>query len=474
MVVLSVSAPTQASLGSPASAELDTLATPEEQEFLFAELERIDPPQRIRELATYGERQSQLGGGFYGMLPEQLTSADSLPVPQGSNGELEAALCLARQRRTNDAALAEVNPDYPPGFQGWSLEEFLASIRREEVPGASQQSKLSLQLDATAVRGFLDALADGEITEDEASALASLPSNQEMLAHRRNLGYVPEPLPDTRSLASFIAMAGSTDPLDRLWCWVSSQNAFGYADLFQNEPDYRRLVAQLDEHGDELVEAVLERIDRYTPAGTEFASRFAFTVGWAIRGWATGEMAGLNIEQVKDDWPFVFGTLVEETYHRLQLVLFPSPGGQPVREFEDLVEVHTGQLSLDRLFEAVTYTVAEGSANLVRGPFVAEDLDAMAPDGAALMVRFVQKVVDEDAVENADILINEGLKNNGPLYGLGWALASAIAAQEGDQAVGEWQQQGPVAFFLHAAELTATEGAPLLDAHVVAAVRRLQ
>ena len=40
---------------------------------------------------------------------------------------------------------------------------------------------------------------------------------------------------------------------------------------------------------------------------------------------------GLNVEQVKDDWPFLFGTMVEETYHRLQIELFPALQDSPVR-----------------------------------------------------------------------------------------------------------------------------------------------
>ena len=76
-----------------------------------------------------------------------------------------------------------------------------------------------------------------------------------MLQHRRDLGYVPEPLPDTESLAAMIRIAGSTDPLDRLWCWINSQNAFDYADLVQNADGYRLLLSELESHGDSLVGA---------------------------------------------------------------------------------------------------------------------------------------------------------------------------------------------------------------------------
>jgi hypothetical protein len=198
------------------------------------------------------------------------------------------------------------------------------------------------------------------------------------------------------------------------------------------------------------------------------------TVGWAIRGWVTPEMAGLNIEQTKDDWHFLFGTMVEETYHRLQLQLFPTPSGVPATEFSDLVAVSTGDARYDRLFEILAYTVAEGAANYVRGPFAAADLEDKVQAGAELMDRFVDKVIDQGDLESADALLNEGLKGNGPLYGLGWHLAGLVAERDGCQAMGELQQKGPVFFFQRGASLSTEKGKLLLSPAVTAAVDSLE
>ena len=453
--------------------ELDELVIPAEKKFLLTELARVQPPERLRELSNYGQRQLELGGGFYGMLPEQLADRDSIPVPTDESGRLKAALCLARQRRINLDALRQVNPDYALAFRGESLADFVDRVASEGSQANRPPGGMSLELDTSALTGFFLALADGEVNSDEAAALAALPSNQAMLQHRRNLGYVPEPLPNTESLAEMIRMAGSADPLDRLWSWINPQNAFGYADLVQNASDYSRFLSELESHGEHLVAAVLSQIGSYASADLRFEARFAFTVGWAIRGWATPKMAGLNVEQVKDDWDHLFGTLVEETYHRLQLDLCPTTTGTPAREFSDLVAVETGDARYDHLYEIVTYTVLEGSANLVRGRFAATDLADKAPAGAELMTRFVHQVVEEGDVESADALISEGLQGNGPLYGLGWRLASLIAEQDGKQAVGDYQKLGPVRFFLYGATLAADRGEPLLTPEVMAAVDTL-
>lgn len=452
---------------------LNQLATPAEQDYLLDELARVQPPERLRELAGYGQRQLDQGGGFYGMMPDQLAQPGSIPVPGDSKGRLEAALCLARQRKVNLEALKQLNPDYPLSFGGHSLKEFLDRIPPAKPADDDSHPVFRIHLDTSALRGFFSALSDGEISAEEAVALAALPSNQAMLQHRRELGYVPEPLPDSESLAAMIRMAGSTDPLDRLWCWINSQNAFDYADLIQNADGYRRFLSDLESHGDSLVDAALQRITQFSPPDIEFETTFAFTVGWAIRGWATPDMAGLNVEQVKDDWHFLLGTLIEETYHRLQLEMFPATSGIPARDFSDLVTIHTGDARYDRLYAIVAYTVAEGAANLVRGPFGVADLEKKVPAGIELMARFVSLVVENGDLESADALINEGLKGNGPLYGLGWKLAVSIAERGGNQAVGESQRQGPVPFFLQGAAIAAESGIPLLTPEVEVAVNTL-
>jgi hypothetical protein len=454
--------------------ELDRLVTTAEMELLFTELGNVNPPGRLRELSKYSNHQSELGGGFYGMMPDQLVEMDSIPVSLDGSGMHEAALLLARQREVNNEALMATNPDYAVSFRSETLEDFLSRLEPAATTDSGNASGLKLELDWSAFSGFFDALADGEITIEEARSLASLPSNQAMLQHRRNLGYVPEPLPDTDSLAELISMAGSVDPLDRLWCWINSQNAFAYADLVQNSEDYLDLLSDLDKHGHQLEKAVLERIERFTPPGTRFESRFAFTVGWAIRGWATPQMAGLNLEQVKNDWHFLMGTMVEETYHRLQLQLIPMATGAQAEEFSDLTVVNTGDPSYDRFYECVTYTVAEGAANFVRGPFAAPYLPEKAIAGTEIIARFVSQVIEKGDLEAADALINEGLQGNGPLYGLGWKLASVIAEHEGPQAIGIHQQKGSVHFFIHGAELAAGQGEQLVSPDVILALKTLE
>jgi hypothetical protein len=67
--------------------ELAQLLAPDEAAFILHEVSRITPPERIKELEGYPERQSEQGGGFFGILPRQL-EMDAVPIPDSDTGVL--------------------------------------------------------------------------------------------------------------------------------------------------------------------------------------------------------------------------------------------------------------------------------------------------------------------------------------------------------------------------------------------------
>jgi len=97
----------------------------------------------------------------------------------------------------------------------------------------------SLELDTSVPRAFLDALPGG-VTPQEEAAVAALPANTQLLAHRNALGYLPEPRPDAAAIAQLMVRVGADTPLARIWCWFNPWNGFGYADLVLQADAYRR------------------------------------------------------------------------------------------------------------------------------------------------------------------------------------------------------------------------------------------
>jgi hypothetical protein len=444
-----------------ARAELEALVGADEAAWLMATLEEIEPPERISELASWAAWQRSRGGGLYGLMPAPLEDV-AIPVPADQKGRLAAALVLAKARVEARRALADLMP-YPFEPTGQAVPQ---------APGPPPEG-LRLAIDLSAVEGFLVALDDGVVSREEAEALAGLESNQEMLRHRRELGYLPEPLPTRASLSEMIERAGSPDPLARIWVWVNPLNLLGYADIAADRQGWEAMVERLRSGRDDLETTALSRIAPYLPQGVELDERFALTIGCLIRGWTTSRMAGLNFEQVKDDWDHLVRTMTEEVFHRAQLTLVPSCGDDESGRLDDL-ELELGSPALDTLYQAALYTVLEGSANLVAGPAEGVDDPEKAREGRDLLERLVTGLATPGGVEAADTLIGQGLRGNGPLYALGYRLATTVADADGARAVGALLQRGPVALLARAAELEAGSTEKLLGPAFLAHLAELQ
>lgn len=450
-----------ATANDDSSSRLGELLVPAERAELLELLEAVDPPESLRELASYGAWQEERGGGFYGLMPDQTAALGALPMPVDDVTRLETAVTLAELRRANRAKLAELG--YPLDFTGEDIAE---------LPAGEPPRRIHITLDDSAIRGFLAALDNGVVDPSEAASLAALPSNREMIRHRRNLGYVPEPLVTEQGLAAMLRRAGSGRPVDRLWAWINPLNDFGYADVVTQRARYEEMMRSLEQLREALVGAAAGRIAAYLPEDIEVEEVFALTVGCLIRGWATARMSGLNLEQVKDDWPRLERTMTEEVYHRVQLKLMPTASGEPAHEFEDLV-VRVDDPGLSKLYELLVYTVAEGSANLAATPAPGVDDLVSAEAGSELLERFVATVVRAGEVDQADALLDEGLRSNGPLYALGFRMAQIVERHDGPAAVGALLQAGPVAFVERSLALADEDRVSLVGRDSAAAVSEL-
>jgi hypothetical protein len=186
-------------------AELKKLLSLEDARFLLEQLSRLSNPKEIQRLSDYQRRQEEWGAGFHGMLPEQL--AEKIPIPEDFSSLVKVALLLARVRARNLEALEEVNPNYPLEFKG---QPFPALTVKARPPG------WELEFDLSAIRGILALFRKEEIALEEAKAVAALPAFHEMIRHRRDLGYLPEPLITEEGLAQLLERAASRAPLDML------------------------------------------------------------------------------------------------------------------------------------------------------------------------------------------------------------------------------------------------------------------
>jgi len=401
---------------------------------------QVTPPEHVCELRELESRQTEVGAGFLGMLPDQIS--DDLPIPTDVATTLALAQRLAEIRETNLDAVKKAMPQYPLAFTGQAFGV---------APSSPVPPNWTLAIDVDGLRAVLDAFDTGDLHRDAALSIANMPAFTEMMRHRRELGYVPEPLIDADGLAWCLMHAASDDPIDALWKWLHPHNLFDLSDLYTHRREYRRLIDQLVAK-DVLAEVILSRLAPYTPPNVRFEDRFAFAVGWGIRGWATQTWGGLNIEHIKDDIPHLLDTLVHETYHQLQArVGLPHPGIDEIG-FDRITAYPFEQAADVRLYRALAYIMLEGSATYVAAATGAAELDPdrwtsdVAP-GIDLIERV--RALPPDAEDGAlDGLLNEGLRSNGPFYGFGARLSADLVASASPQALGEALTGGAPAFVL--------------------------
>ncbi len=408
----------------------------------------ITPSGRIHDLRTLETQQAERGAGFLGMLPDQIP--DDLDVPDDMESSLDVAARLAEIRRANLDAIRETMPQYPLAFSGES---------NDRPSTASIPTGWMLDVDVSGIRALLDAFESSGLVPDEALRIARMSSFQEMMTHRRELGYVPEPLIDEAGLAWCIAHAASRDPVDELWKWLHPHNLFDLSDLYTHRTEYRQLTDVLaGEHG--LSSWVLPRISRYAPPGTMFQDRFSFAVGWGIRGWATETSGGMNIEHAKDDWDLLTTTLVHETYHRLQTkIAFADPAIDEIG-FERITSLPASVSGNRHLYRALSYIMLEGSATYVAAPILLPAWHDDAAAGMGLLERLCEIDESERADESADGILNEGLRSNGPFYGFGALLSDAIVRHGTESDLGIALTRGGPAFVERGLDLVETSLAP--------------
>ncbi len=430
--------------------QLKKSVTLPEAAFLFRQLSRLELPENIKKISGYLKEQEAWGGSFYGSIPDALAEAGEVPIPGDFGGLVKAAVYFAGIRGKNLAAIRKAAPEYPLEFKQ-PLDGGKPPAVPWGEPGGTPGGMV-LDLDLSAIRAVLDFYNEKTPTMAVARRIAGLPVFKEMLLHRKQLGYVPPPLPTEETLAKFIYRSASRGPLDMIWKWINPWNFFSLADVYIKRDRYDAAAALLERGKAAFSSRVMGRIARFAPPGYEFSETLGFGINWGIRGWATTGAQGTNLVFVKDDFKTLLSTVTHETYHRLQLKLYPPPPGQEkkepgVRTFEDLVVYPFPEKKDREFYKALTYIFLEGTASFVGGVGPGFRFGEKLPRGKDLLQKVYRTLYVDNKLEEVAALLHQGLKSDGPFYALGLHMAEAIGRKSGDAGVGKFLQKGSVAFF---------------------------
>ena len=441
--------------------ELRNLVGQEDEAFLLGQIQNIGASSVLRQLAAFQQSENTVGGDICSRLPNQFTEDDSLSESTSEVNELEAAVALARHRHMNQRKLmdlgipVEFSSDPPPQPTPWPP----ANVR--------------LTIDWTVPEAFLAALENDAVSTEETAQIVGLPANRELIRYSSSHEGVTGRAVTEDDLTFFVSRAGSSDPLNHLWCWLNPMNHFGYADVVVNAYQYRSALDELRQYDEEITDAVLTRIAPFVPPETEIQVVVALSVCCPMSGWITSRMVGVNVEHLKGGWEHMVRTLSAAVFHRLQQQMCLLEGGPEPLTADDLAGNGSAGLQSQMLECAINMTVFEGTVDYVAHLGASDEEERAVELGAALLHRYATGDAASISFLPIETLALEEKDIHCSLCALGRHMARVITAYDGPQAMTELVQRGPAAFIVRAAEIESGRGRDLLSEETVSAIREL-
>ncbi|HMA61054.1 MAG TPA: DUF5700 domain-containing putative Zn-dependent protease [bacterium] len=415
----------------------------DEARFIFKQLDKLEKPGQIQKLSTLEKKQKEWGGSFYGFIPDHFKDSTKIPIPNNFKNTIATAHHLAKIRNNNYKVLSRGELRYNIKFKNKDDD-----LPQEEIQPLN--SNLELDIDISAIDDVLDYYKKKSPTLDEAFKIAQHPVFRAMLKHRRNLGYIPEPLPDSTDLGKFIYSAANPKPINRIWNWLNPCNFFCFSDIYTNQDKFRKYIKYLDNNSEQLEYNILKRIDRFVPDNTKFSDKISFGVNFGIRSWATSNSVGTNIAQVKDRFPTLLRTMRHEVFHHVQLAICPVSSDIKNRDnldFSDLTTWNFQNKNDRKFYRVLSYIFLEGTATYVGGKPENWRFFEEVKKSIGMLDQIYSSIYTNKNPEMTEKIINMGLKSNGPFYGLGYFMARTIKIQYGEEELQKAIVKGPLYFF---------------------------
>lgn len=291
----------------------------------------------------------------------------------------------------------------------------------------------TFQLETEPAKRMLGLLAS-PVTSDAAYRSLGGPAFEAMYQHRSQDFY---PAPMTRErLAMAFALASGDDPVVRYYRFANPLGLLDLNDVAMHRARYEEIVRTLDLRSAELVQTVQAMIDPYIPAGTKFERTVYLMFGDGADGWASSEIAGLDLEYFKDDYPRLINLLAHETYHV----------AQDAARRKDTLPSKAGAGSAAGIFHrGMDALFHEGTASLIFPP--SEQDEADRGKIIATGVDLLQRLSKTDDAREAQNLVNEGTRGGGPFYFVGAEMSRMIVADGGAKALAGTLKCGGLCFF---------------------------
>jgi len=384
--------------------------------FIITTLLKLKNIDILQELLKVQDFQNKLGAGFYDFFTDVIENKMELPSLTDFNSILNCAEELLNLKSDYEHQIQ--NKGYPIDFD---------PIKPMDYVTYAKSNRIKIKIDFSAIKLLLKLLMNGPNSDELIDRIVNLDSIKNTLIHRKELGYIPDPLMNQENLKKLLNYVITDSPINKIWSWLSPWNFYSIADYIMNLKNYQNLVDYIEEHFDQIINTISNRLEDFCPDNYQFSDIFALTFEWGIQGWATKEMAGCNLEFFKNDLSSLISTMTHEIFHRIQLnILSPQTKNNLDTSFDVIVKRDLGNLYDNKFFEALSYIYLEGSATYVGGSDNEISKTENIQKGLDILNFIYQKLYKEKNLDEAENLLKSGLISNGPFYSLGYYITSNI------------------------------------------------
>ncbi len=423
-------------------------------EYIISQINYLEKPNDIAKLRKIQQIQEENGGGFFGLVPPVIAQEDRIPIPSNPEQIVSFLEFCATKRMAAYELL--ISADYESKFYGNDFPKL--NIKK---PSSEIMNRLQINLNLDFFCLIINYFQKSEKDNSLLNEISNHPILEELITHRNGLGFVPGPKFTKEFYKKFLEMSHSQNPLENIWKMIHPWNFFDFADIYQNLDEYTKLYEILSANKETIESFIISELIDFIPQNREITEQIAFSVEWAIKGWASKKYAGVNIEFYKDNFEKLFNVIIHEVFHRIQLKILPKAKKVVKNEQELDFDILFDFDDLDRrnslLYKAFSYIFLEGSATALgrkkEKPFTEEEIKKIET-GLSLLGQIIKETTQltsndqqEEIVNKIESLLNQGLISNGPFYSLGEYISIQLISKYDRLVLGKILEEGIFKFY---------------------------
>ncbi len=404
--------------------------------YLFREISRFETPEDVYNLTAIEKRQNQLGGGFFGVIPNHFDQKSRIPLPTDFDKTIRLGLYLSKVRTNNIRDLITANIGYHINFKNEEIND-------TSTPGPEN---IHLTVDFSLLEDILDYYNNFE--NEQLQTLAENNIFDNMIAARRENKIIPSPYPQRTDYLYFLGAAAMNNPERKIWNWLNPANNFGFSEFYTNRHLYSEFIDYIKKNSRNFTNPIAARLSDYLPADVTFTGELQFAVNFGQNIWSAPNSVGFNIAQIKDNYPVYFKGARKEIFKQLHSELcIKSPDKKNNFQYED-IKYWNFETEEDRKFYRIlAFTYMEGVSTYISGSPKGFNFFMQAKQSVSYLEQvynIIYKTKKEGLLTQMEVF---GMEPYGPLTGLGYLMARTIETYFGKEELIRCIQNGPVYFF---------------------------